>query len=425
MRKLVYIWLMVCCSSIVEGQSRFGISDFGVDTSKMTIGLYGEYGLGSTALTNRMYMDFLRGNYVEREVLDKASRRLVQFNKAGGDVKYGLYFSKKINTLLGKAGFSYFVNVADRIHWDVLFTDDLFNAIFYGNKSFEGDTAKMGTFAGNFQRYQQLQLGLIKVNENKSIFGMGVALLKGQQFYQINIARANLYTSALGLENELDLAYSTVESDPNSTNMNDLSGWGTSIDAFYQVPYYILQNTKENESNWKGYLRIEASDLGFIRWNDSSRTRLKDSVYHNEGIFIPTGLAVSATWAEDQSDSLKQLLQPETFIGSFASILPGSFHLKMYQANSAGLFVSMGTVIRLFAKYSPMMYLGGGKKFSDKLSIGGTMEFGGYGRFNLGFEARSNLKNYEISLGSRSLGGWLFPMRAGGNSAYISLKKKF
>jgi hypothetical protein len=85
----------------------------------------------------------------------------------------------------------------------------------------------------------------------------------------------------------------------------------------------------------------------------------------------------------------------------------------------------MGTVIRLFAKYSPMMYLGGGKKFSDKLSIGGTMEFGGYGRFNLGIEARSNLKSYEIALGSRSLGGMLFPMRAGGNSAYISLKKKF
>jgi len=417
--------LLVCWCTLAHGQSRFGIADFAVDTADFGIGLYGEFSLGSTVLTNRMYMDFYRGSYLEREVLDKASKRLVQFNKAGGDIKYGLYFSQNLNKIIRKKGLSWFVNVADRAHWDLLFTDDLFKAVFYGNKMFEGDTAKMGTFEGNFQRYQQFQLGLIKANKNKSVIGMGVSFLKGQQFYQLDIARANLYTSMLGMENDLDLEYRTVESDPKNTDINDMSGWGASVDAFYQLPYFMLQNTAEHESDWKGYLRIEARDLGFIVWNDNATVRLKDSVYHNEGVLIPTALALSPTWADEQRDSLKQLLQPETYKGSLTSILPATIHLRMYQANSAGLFVSMGTVLRTFANYSPMIYLGGGKKLSERLSIGGTMEFGGYGRFNLGVEAKTRLKGYELVLGSRSLGGILFPMTGGGNSAFISIKKNF
>ncbi|MBL4754106.1 MAG: hypothetical protein JKY52_11010 [Flavobacteriales bacterium] len=97
----------------------------------------------------------------------------------------------------------------------------------------------------------------------------------------------------------------------------------------------------------------------------------------------------------------------------------------MYQENATGLYLTMGTILRIFANYSPMIYLGGGKKIANKFHFGGALEFGGYGRFNLSVDAKIQVKGFEVALGSRSLGGIVFPKRAGGNSAYVSLKKKF
>ncbi|MBL4656996.1 MAG: hypothetical protein JKX73_03285 [Flavobacteriales bacterium] len=427
LKKVLYLLILVGCNQLTLGQERLGISRFGIDSSNYAAGFYTEYAIGSTALTNRLYLDFIQGNYIERASLDKASKRLVKFNKAGVDINYGVFFSQKLDTLFGKSGFSYFVNIADRLHADALFTDDLFSVLFYGNKSFEDDTAEMGSFNSNYLHYQQLEIGLIKMNENKSVLGFGASFLKGQEFYQVNIARANLYTSTsgIGLYNELDILYGTVESDPSKKKITDMSGWGISVDAFYQVPYFVLQDTEEEESKWKGYLRIEAKDLGFIRWSDSSRTSILDTVLNNEGILLPSSLVLPDTWAEDQEDSLNALIEVEERRGTFANKLPGTFHLKMYQENAKGMYVTMGTILRLFANYSPMIYLGGGKKFSKLLELGGVMEFGGYGRFNLGFEARTNFNGFQLAIGSRSLGGFIFPNRAGGNSAFIGLKKTF
>jgi len=426
-KKVLYIFIVICATNAVSGQSHFSISDYGVDSSRMSMGLYGEYQLGSTALTNRLYMDILRGNHIEKKVFDKVSKRLVKFNKAGGDMNYGLFFSHKIDTLFGERGFSYYVNIAERIHGDALFTDDLFTVLFYGNKSFVGDTAEMGTFNSNFLHYQQMQLGLIKVNEDKSVWGVGLAFLKGQEFNEVNIGRANLYTSPLNINinNELDLLYRSVESDPAKRRLSDMNGWGVSVDAFYQVPYHVLQNAEEDESNWKGYLRIEANDLGFITWDNKSMTTFKDSVINNAGVWFPAGVVLPSTWADDQADSLDQVVKPEEMFGSFANILPGIFHLKMYQENTGGLYVSMGTVLRLFANYSPMIYLSGGKKLSERILVGGVMEFGGYGRFNFGIHTGISIGGFEIDIGSRSLGGFIFPMSSGTSSVYVGLKRKF
>lgn len=426
-KRFIYLVLFAYCYHPALGQERLSISNFGTDTSNIAIGIYGEYALGSTALTNRIYLDFLQGNHIDRSTLDKASKRLVKFNKAGGDLNYGVFFSQKIDTLFRKSGFSYFINIADRLHGDALFTDDFFTVLFYGNKSFEGDTAEMGSFKSNYLHYQQLEMGIIKINEDKTAFGIGVSLLNGLEFYQASIARANLYTSAsgIGLYNELDILYGTVESDPSKKKMGNMNGWGISLDAFYQVPYFVLQRTEEGKSNWKGHLRIEAKDLGFIQWNDNSTTSILDTVYKHDGLSLPSSLAIPDKWAEDQEDSLNQLMDSEKIRGRFANKLPGTFHLIMYQENQKGLYISMGTVLRFFANYSPMIYLGGGKKISEKYHFGGVMEFGGYGRFNLGVDIGANFRGYEISLGSRSLGGILFPQRAGGNSVFLGIKKKF
>jgi hypothetical protein len=96
----------------------------------------------------------------------------------------------------------------------------------------------------------------------------------------------------------------------------------------------------------------------------------------------------------------------------------------MYQENTSGLYITMGTILRLFANYSPLIYLGSGQKFSEKLHVGGILEFGGYGRFNIGVEAGMKFSGFELLLGSRGLGGMIFPKSAGSNSAFISLKKR-
>ena len=428
-----------------SAQSLFTLGDYYNDSSKMTMGILAEYDVNSTAFTNELYYKALNGSFIETETKDRVNKRLSEFNKAGLDLNYGMFFSQRIDSLFGKErkGFHYFIKIANREHANMVFTEDLFKVAMYGNAQFAGDTAKMGSSEFNLLRYQQIEVGIINSFKGSGKYGIGLSFIKGEQFYNSLISRANLYTSQSGDHVDLDLKYSITQSDTSYHGYDAMHGWGMSVDLFYQMSYNIFQSVsvdedpshpsassgsgsgQENETDWTGYLRIEVSDLGFIRWNDKTVQEKIDTMYQFDGLEIQNILQLSDSIFDPIVDSLKQIYQPKYSQKAYTTVLPTLFHLSVYQENSSGFYISLGTVFRIFANYSPFIYLKAGHTLKEKFRLGGSLEFGGYGKINLGFQAQADVGGFKIGLGTHSLDGFIFPKRTGRNSVYLSVAKRF
>jgi len=423
---LITFFLAAECSS----QSLFTLGDYYNDSSKMTMGILGEYDVNSTALTNELYYKVLNGSFIEAETKDRIDKRLSEYNKAGADLNYGLFFSQRIDSLFGKEkkGFHYFIKIAGREHVNLVFTEDLFRVGMYGNARYAGDTAKMGSSEFNLLRYQQIEVGIINSFKGSSKYGIGISFIKGEQFLSEKISRANLYTSQSGDHVDLDVKYNITQSDTSKVGFDAMHGWGVSTDLFYQLSYNIFQATTiedKNEADWSGYMRVEVSDLGFINWNDKTVQHEVDTVYEFDGIVLENILQLNDSILEPIVDSLKEVYKPNSSNTSYSTVLPALFHLSLYQENSSGLYISLGTVFRIFSNYSPFIYIKAGHTLKEKFRLGGSLEFGGYGKVNLGFQAQADVGGFKIGLGTHSLDGFIFPKRTGRNSLYLSIVKRF
>ncbi len=129
-------------------QTEYGITKYHTDSSSVLVGAIGEYSINSTVLNNEFYNFFIRGGYIDQEAKDRISKKLRPSNQLGGDMNFGIYYAHSIDSLFDKArpDLNYFLNISNRWHFDVRFSDDLFNLGFYGNKMFAGQTAKLGDF---------------------------------------------------------------------------------------------------------------------------------------------------------------------------------------------------------------------------------------------------------------------------------------
>jgi len=429
-KTLLTISLILVVSMSCYAQSEWTLAKYMTDSSKMVVGAIGEYQINSTAFNNEFYKAFFKGSYIDKAAKDRVAKRVGEYNKIGGDISYGVYFSQKVDSLFGKykRGFSYFVKIANREHVNALFTKDLFNVAFYGNSMYAGDTAVLGFSNMSLLRYQQLQLGFMNTTQNSVVYGVGISFIKGEQYYNINASRANLYTDKFGTSFDLDVKMTMMQSDTANRGWGAMNGWGLSTDLFYHIPYNLFQfdaDTSENETDWKGYMRIEINDLGFINWNDQTVISSKDTLYHFEGIVLNNLKDLNDSVIAEITDSIKDEYKVNSNKSALSIVTPAWFHLKMYQENSVGFSISLGTIFRLYSNYSPFIYLRIGKTIKENYKLSGSLEFGGYGKVNVGIEAQAQLAGFNIGLGTHSLDGFILPKLSGGSSAYLRIAKRF
>ena len=243
MKKLILstISLLICYNCF--SQTEYGLSKYFTDSASVSVGVIGEYSINSTVLSNEFYNFFIQGGYIDTEAKDRISGRLRTSNQLGGDVNFGIYYAQKIDSLFGKARhkLNYFINISNRWHFDVRFSDDLFNLGFYGNKIFAGQTAELGDFNLNLLKYQQFELGLMNSNDSGKQYGFGISFLKAEEHFYINSNRADLYTETTGEYVDLNMNLQINQSDTASRGLQAFNGWGLSTDLFYQLPYNLFR----------------------------------------------------------------------------------------------------------------------------------------------------------------------------------------
>lgn len=390
-----------------------GIGEYYTKNNYKT-GISGFYNINSTAFTNEFYSYFINGGYLGNEVKERVEKKLSGKNYLGGDINTGIYFSVKQQDTL-KPGLVFFGAIRDVEHLDFTFNDDLFKLAMYGNARFKGDTANFGSLRGQFLRYQKIEGGFFTSNKK---FGVSLAYLKGEQFLNVEIPNATLYTSEDATMLNLYINGYWQISDTNNRKLMAFNGQGASLSLFYKYTF------KEDESR---YINIEMNDLGFIRWNNKSLTRSFDTTFTFEGVTVNNLLSING-------NELGNNTSEDSLINRFSKVkqaasttfIPLSFHLSYFHKLTEKFTLINGVIYRIAAQHIPFLYLQPQYKLNDYIQLIARAAYGGYGRFHFATGINGKIKDkWHIGLTVDNLEGFIVPKHMGGNGMSIRLAKEF
>lgn len=353
---------------------------------------------------NSSFIYALYGNqYIDNAIKNRV--HLKSLNYAGNEDNFNIFFSHIPDSLFGAEGIGYRIGMSYNNHRDIRFTDDLFNLVFYGNRQFAGDTAKLDAQV-NFMTYQELQAGLFKnyVNdENSLLIYLSLSLIKGQDFNSINIRNSGLFTAETGEFLDLDLMGSYQFMDTVKTGFSDFNGLGSAINFYLDY----------TDFNKKYKVNLSVENLGFIRWKNESHTISIDTSMHYEGIEILNMF--------DYNDSSYFAIQPDSIVtdffsltdtNSFTKVLPERVHLSLTKIMADSHFfltIGMGYIYGANMKL-PLFYTRGEYLVNENISFSLLSGYGGYSGFHMGAGAKLNILKEKmcIHISSNNFLGFIF-----------------
>jgi hypothetical protein len=386
--------------------------------NEQTVEFYGDAFLASNAIMNDFILAFYKGKFIGNDLKDNTTERLLRSNRLGGATKIGLTYS--YHSLSGKNKPIFSFSFFDRENLDVKFSDDLFHAVFYGNKSFAGETAQLGNFQLNFLRYQQFRFGWKwKGDATHGSFGFSFSLLSGERNTFIKADKADLYTSPDGQYIDLALAMQMQQTDTAHKNYFAQNGMGLSADFFYEMPYLVW--------NKPGKIIFEMNDFGFIRWNSNSMTHSVDSSFHYEGVNVNDILHTNGgTIPKLNIDSV---INKNTLFErkQYTTNLPFYFNIRTRTWYGKQFSLEKGISFLFNSSAKPYYFLKlhfSTKKQNAEFSY--IVGYGGYGSFNAGVEARVDFaKHYSVHIADNYLFSGVTPMAANGMGLFVTLVRKF
>ena len=141
LKKILFILFVVILQFNADAQISAIFSDEFPDSTKVRVGLVGDFGINSTSLTSQFVSKFYKGGYIDADLKNSVLDRTRNMNTIGADLSYGVYVGIKLDSLFHKENVSLFFSVRDRAHFDARFSKDFYKVGFYGNAPYAGKTA--------------------------------------------------------------------------------------------------------------------------------------------------------------------------------------------------------------------------------------------------------------------------------------------
>jgi len=418
MRKLLLI--IVCFLYLTDIRAQQIFTDYlryynlGSVSSKQTLPGFaaanGEYSLMSSGITNRFFLDFVNGSYIDNAQKEYIYERLSDVSRFG----YQLNLS-----VAGAAAVSRSARVIAAISASqrnsAVFSKDMFYLFFRGNKPFAGKTADLDPFRFTSYSYQTFSAGINKsIADNRLNFWAGLSLVRGGNFRYAETERLKLFTEQYGAYIEADADIKARVSAGKPGLIADKNGMGASF--FGGFDYQIGKST----------VGFSVTDLGFIQWN-KMKTYKADGLLRFEGKEIPNILGFSDTLLSSYSaDSLAAEVGVDIYEENFFYRIPTFIKLTyVYKHSETWMFISgvelvtgVGTIPRVFLK--PVVAL------TDNFYIQGCFMYGGFGRMNLELGAAAHFGR-QISgyMNLNAAGLLLAANKTGGQGLSLGIYKCF
>lgn len=372
--------------------------------------------LNSNTVHNDFVKAFYLGKFIDEDLKFSATRRMKESNLLGGMARTGFTYTSRSTDARNTTAFS--VSLLDRTHVDLKFSEDMFNLVFYGNKMFAGQTAKLGDFALNFLRYQQFRLGWYKKGDHAhGGYGYAVSLLSGEQNITANMPRADLFTAADGTFMDLDIRFDVHRTDTAQRGYMAQNGMGLSVDLFYEMPYVAFKRP--------GKIRFDLRDLGFIKWNNNSMHYSAGSTYHYDGVEVDDIFHLDST-----ALGVDNLIDKNTALRrtKYLTDIPGSLdvHTKAFYGRQIAFEKGFTWRFHTSAKmyyYGKVHFLFGRKQNID---IAILLGYGDYGRFNSGLDLTADIgKHYTLQFINYYLFSDVTAQSSTGMGMFFKLLRKF
>jgi hypothetical protein len=372
-----------------------------------------EYEVSSNGFQNRFTNQFIYGGYISNSTKDKALNKMHQLSNIGFMLNYGA------NVFFGKENhYKFVVGYKNQTGFNATYAKDFFELVFYGNKPFLGEIADISNTKVKFQRFQEVNFGIIANKEDSSAkFGVSVSLIGGLQYADVAFNKNTyLYTSKAGDSLEINTNIEAVYSENNSQNQFlDVNGIGASTNLFFEAPY-------KSKRGRKNAIAIHLTDLGFINWQKNTNYLTSDTNFVFEGLQI-----------NNISNTINSSLVQNTFNGVIDSSKKS--HNSLLNTNLLILhntYLNRFTTLLTFGfrhifnrAYKPYFFSEQEFKLTPVFFILIHEGYGGYSRSNVGITLNCALNKWFIKLGTNHLQGYVISKNGYGQGGFVSLSKKF
>ena len=195
------------------------------------------------------------------------------------------------------------------------YTKDLAQLALYGNSTFTGEKLSLAPFNTSFYRYSELAFGF-RFHE---YFHVSTSAILGHQFLSIEANTADFYTAENGNYIDYVLSLEVHYTDSTFADIFENRGLGAALGLYYE---------QEKEDV---LIRLSATDIGFIRWDEGCTNLYIDTAYHFEGIALDDLLNFNQEIVENEINALEgQINSPikESYTWKIPILLKGYFKKK-------------------------------------------------------------------------------------------------
>jgi len=282
---------------------------------KTRVDIWGSEDSRSNSFTNNFFNDVTSSGYLDPGLKNE------QIDKLHGDVLTGTLRSVGGGVFMNSKKVFYYIGVEHQHILDSRIDDNLIKLLLLGNKPFAGSTLNIGN--SNYTSiYINRLLGgvgyaLQQENKTHTFFGK-LGFTSGQNYDNINVDHASLYTHPDGDFLDMTVNASTKLSDTVWADLFDINGLGLSLDLSYAFQ-------KKNEY----YLSLSAKNLGFINWNSNTFSAQIDTSFRFEGVNMDTTAGSNEEIPDDYSyNNLRRVLFKNPDGSPFTTSLPVILNLK-------------------------------------------------------------------------------------------------
>ena len=413
MKKLFFIFIFLTISFFCQSQET---PAFDAKCGKNLVQVSADYNFSSNAVTNDFFNHFAFSNFIDDNVKNRVYEKLKTQNSLEASNNYSITFLHPIS----KKSLHLYISLEEHQLLTAAFSDDFFKLFFSGNKQFAGQNLALNNIQVNYQKFEQLKIGLVKTlccGSNIQIFGGSASIINGSDNFSGKISTGNLFTETNGEYIDLNINSHFQRTDTlNNHRMISFNGIGCSVELFY-----LLKNNKGN------MFRIALNNIGFIRWNKHSFDTEQNKFYHFDGFYIDNILDYKNTnFVKAKTDSMSNELiyAKEKSYYTLTPIHLGISYTNVFKPNKFN--VTFGFDSRFYVLNYAILYIKPEFILKTKYSVSPVFSYNSYNHFNAGIDLTMHLWNdYKISAKTFYLNGYISSEKTYGQGFLITVSKTF
>ena len=425
MRKIYYLVLILIFNNALFSQindvNSFSRLHTQHNNFNSIVGVNADAYTGSNSINNKFTNAFLSNSFIDDDM--KKSVNLHDINYFGNKNEINLYFSTLLDTLMGVADMGYKVSVNNYSLQNTTFSRDFYNIAMYGNKMYEGETAKFSGLDINYLTFQTVEFGLFKrfkepANGYHTLY-LGLSVIKGQDYHYLFLSKANMYTAPNGEFVDLEINGSYFGSDSVTSNISTVNGMGASLNF-----YWAYEDVKH-----KARYEVSFTELGLISWYQNPLNYNADTTLKFEGVEVNNILnTTSESYSEISKDSVIKTVFSKEDNSTFNKAIPKQFNFaytKFLLENKFHLTLGTGYIFNA-NQLMPVVYVNNRFVLDPNFNLSLLVAYGGYTNFRLGISTSFKIKkHFTANIGTTNVIGFLLPEQTYSQAIYLSLAYSF